>query len=596
MTSFMAFVSCNCQRNVVRINNTGQLQNQFNKPNVTYLVGNVVDLQGETISIPNNSVLKFIKNGVLTNGTLVGANTSLEGNPILDGIRLDGKFKTNEFCASWCSPESMSDYIEDVMNLSDNSVVIVDCDITLKDTKKYVSHLILKGKHKTITNSDRFNVTYGGTEISNLKFRWTKPQVIEPADNYAAVVVYHHLLEKDTTINVKIENVDADGGRYCSYFMRQYKSSIEPELCTKNIIRNCKFRNFTMGAIWTCGGTGSVEDCAFSDIGYDQTQALRSVTALRLGYNTRSLKAKALGYNVENCSFKNLVAAYNPDNDGRELHGLLAYGDSIIVKNNSFNTLSTSFSKITDTGRDSEMLYIKGSYNVIEGNTFEDGAGAASDGVVTLKVGTTKGNVVRNNEFLMKNTNGKFVYLGGCDHLIERNRFVSTYSSHQDNCSYAIYLGHHDDSIKESVIIKDNTFCFSEENKYMAVYANKWGDLALTGNRFFNPTKLLKCNNREGVIQVNNNIITLNRVQGSSVDNFIELSGPESPQAIISNNDISLTNSSSGRLVKGSNYCFYSNNVILKNSTLKTLLQGNGTDLKNGNNSISIDNSSKITK
>lgn len=597
MTSLTAFVSCNCQRSVVCIKSTGQLQSQLNKSNTTYLVENLVDLRGKTIVMPKNSVLKFSRNGVLSNGVLVGENTLFDGKPCLDGVRLKGQFKSNEFYTSWCSQEAMSDYIEDVMNLSYNTVMIVDCDITLKDTRKYVSHLSLMGKNKTITNSDRFNVTYGGTEITNLKFRWNKPPVVEPADNYDAVVVYHNLLEKDTIIKVMIENVDADGGRYCSYFMRQYKSSIQPKLQIINTIKNGVFCGFTRGVIWTCGGSGVIEDCEFRNIGYDQTKSLWSVTALRLGYDTRTHKAKAKGYKIENNLFYNIVAAYNPKNDGRELHGLLAYGDSIVVRKNKFRKLSTSFSRVTDTGMDSEMLYIKGSFNIIEDNTFEDGAGAASDGMVTLKIGSSEGNVLRNNELVMASTSGKFIYLGGSNHLVEGNNFISTYSPHQDNGSYAIYLGHHDSiGIKESVIIKDNTFRFPETNNYTVVYANKWGDLSLMGNSFYNPTRLLKCNKREGTIIVNNNIITLNRIKVSGVDNFIELSESINPQAIISNNVITLTNTTLGRLVKGSNYCFNSNNVTLKKTTLKTLLQGNDADLKNGNNAISIDNSSKVAR
>lgn len=593
----VSFVGCKSQTNVIRIEKGVPLQEQFNQPNVTYLIEETIDIGGENIKIPANSTLKFEKKGALVNGVIQGDNTNIAGNPEFDGVRLRGTFVNEDYYASWCSSHSISDFVEDVMNVSDNSVLIVDCNITLNDQKKYVNHLTLVGKDKTITNSDRYYITYGGADISNLSFRWDKPPLDEPKDNYDAVIIYFDLLLKDTTVVTRIENVDADGGRYCSYFMRQYKGGIEPKLHAVNAIINCDFRNFTMGAIWTCGGTGKVFSTSFTDIGYEISSKLRGVTALRLGYNHKSREAKAVGYVVEDCEFENIVAVYNPENDGRGLHGLLVYGDSIVVRNNKFSTLSTSFAKATDPGMDSEILYIKGSYNLIEGNTFENGAGALSDGVVTLKIGTTEGNVMRNNEFLMGYTDGKFIYLGGFGHLIEGNSFVSTFSSHHDNCSYAIYLGPcNNDSIKKSVIIKDNTFCFPEENNFMAVYANKWGDLALTGNRFINPTKLLKCNNREGMILVKNNIITLNSVRGSDVDNFIELSGSESPQAIISNNVISLTNSSSGRLVKGSNYCFYSNNVTLNNSTLKTLLQGNDTDLKDGNNMISIDNSSKIKK
>lgn len=593
----MCFMSCESATKYVNITNTTPLKAQFVDSHATYIIKGVVNLKGDTINIPADSKLKFKKKGLLTNGVIKGKNTLIMGKPNIDHIRLKGTFQNQEFCTSWCSSLSMSDYIEDVMNLAPNTVMIVNSNIKLGDNRKYVDHLTLIGKGGIITNSDRFYIMRGGVVISNLKFRWNMPPVVNPVDNYSAVVIYHDLLEKDTTVNIQIKNVDANGGKYCSFFMRQYKSKTNPKLRTNNTIMNCNFYNFTKGAIWTCGGSGKIYSSNFTQIGYDKSEKLYSVTALRLGYDHITKCGRALGYIVEDCFFERIVAAYNFENDGRELHGLLAYGDSIIVRNNTFRTLSTNFSKTTDAGRDSEMLYIKGSYNIIEDNTFENGVGYASDGVVTLKVGTTEGNIVRNNKFFLDNTAGKFIYLGGHKHIIEGNSFVSTCSSPQDNYSYAIYLGHKDnDNIKESAIIRNNTFFFTEKNNYMAVYANRWGDLIMTDNTFNNPTKLLKCNNRDGEVLIKNNTITLNRIQGSNVDNFIEITGSSKYPAIISNNIITLTNSSSGRLVKGSNYCFYSNTVSLKNTKLQTLLQGNDTDLKDGNNSISIDKTSKVTK
>lgn len=590
----MCLFSCESAEKVVSVKKNAPVQAQLKNPNVTYVIEDEVNLRGDTVYIPSNSMLQFKRGGALTNGTIKGNNTLIEGAPNFDKVRFIGAFKNQKYKTSWCSQDSMSDYIEDVMNLSDNSAIIVDCDITLADKKRYVNHLTLIGENKTVINSDRYNVTYGGAEISNLKFRWNKKPVIEPTDNYAAVIVYHHLLEKDTIINILIENVDADGGRYCSFFMRQYKSSIQPKLQAVNRIRNSSFCDFTRGAIWTCGGSGSVENCEFRDIGYDLSKKLWSVTALRLGYDTRP-KAKAIGYNVENCLFYNLVAAYNPDNDGRELHGLLAYGDSIVVRNNGFSTLSTSFSNATDTGRDSEMLYIKGSYNEIEGNSFENGAGAASDGVVTLKVGKTEGNVVRNNSFITSNTTSKFVYLGGHNHLIEGNEFMSSCSLTKDKYVFAIYLGHYDNVI-ESVIIRNNTFYFNGKTNYMAVYANQWEDLSLTGNVFNNLTKLLKCNNRNGRVVIKDNTFTIEAVKGSSEDCFIEIKGNGKYQAVIESNKFVFNNSTLGILLRGSNFRFGENQVLLNKSSLQALLHGSNTEIEVVNNTFTIDQSTVIRR
>lgn len=592
----LCLLGCECIEKIVYVKSNTPVQVQFNNERVVYVIEGIVNLRGDTVYIPANSKLRFKRGGRLTNGIIVGSNTLIEGSPNFEKVRLKGTFANQEFKTTWSSQHYMSDYIEDVMNLSDNTEMIVDCDITLNDQKKFVNHLTLKGESKTITNSDRFYITYGGTEISNLSFRWNKTPVVEPKDNYSAVVVYFDMLLKDTTIVTKIENVDADGGRYCSYFMRQYKSGIEPMLRTINTIQGCNFRNFTMGAIWTCGGSGRVRTSIFTDIGYEKSSKLRGVTALRLGYVHTSRKAKALGYVVEDCLFKNIVAVYNLENDGRGLHGLLAYGDSIVVRNNTFSTLSTSFSKPTDTGMDSEMLYIKGSYNTIEGNIFENGAGEASDGVVTLKVGTTEGNVVRNNQFLITNNTSKFIYLGGCNHLIEGNNFVNSYFVSREKYAFGIYLGHRDqERTKESVIIRNNTFSFTGKSNYMAIYAYKWGNIILENNIFLNPTVLIKYDKRYGEAIIRGNSVTLQNVKGNSKDCFIMFSGGNGQQVSIINNEFLLSNSFTGKFVQGSNYCFNDNIITMRNSSMEAMLRGTDTRIEAINNSFLIDENSKIS-
>lgn len=391
--------SCGTSSKVVVINSSISMKEQVTQSGMTYMLNEAVDLDGSTISMPAGVTLHFGRHGVLKNGCLRGNNTTITGTPTFDRVRLAGSYTTTTFYASWCSANSLSDYIEDIMNLGGESTVVVDCDITLNDQKKYVDHLNLKGKKNTITNSDRYYITYGGTNISDLKFCWNKGPVQEPKDNYRAVIIYSDILPKDTTVVVKLDHVEADGGQYCSYFMRQAKSGIEPLMRINNTINDCQFRHFTMGAIWICGGTGTVTNTRFTDIGYDQTAALHGVTALRLGYNNTIKSGKAIGYTVENCHFENIVAPYNDRNDGRGLHALLVYGDSTIVRNNSFKRLSTDFKKPTETGMDSEILYFKGSWNIIENNYFEDGAGTASDAVLTLKSTDSEGNVVRSNHF-----------------------------------------------------------------------------------------------------------------------------------------------------------------------------------------------------
>ena len=591
-------VSCESFAKTISIRKNVPFGEQFKEDNTVYLIKEQIDLNGAMVIMPSNSTLKFKRKGLIANGTLQGNETHLSGRPHFDGVRLKGDFATREFCASWSSARSISDFIEDVMNLGGESSIIVDCDITLSDQKRYVDHLYLKGKKKTITNSDRYYITYGGTSISDLKYRWDKGPVQEPKDNYSAVVIYWDLLQKDTTIAVSIKNVHADGGRYSSFFMKQYKSSIEPNLTTLNDIENCLFENFNRGVIWTCGGSGKVTNCQFQNIGYDDSSTLLSVISLRLGYsNVAGDGAKAFGYEVNNCTFDNIVSAYNQNNDGRELHGLLAYGDSIIIRNNEFMRLSTSFSNAFDTGRDSEILYIKGSWNVIENNYFKDGAGTLSDGVVTLKSIDSEGNVLRNNHFLTKVSNSKFVYVAGKSVIIEGNEFKSISATPSADMSYAIYLGHHvENDGEESAKISNNSFSFPSTSNYMAIYANRRGNCTIENNTFQNPQKLLKNNNREGNLIFQNNRVFFENQQGQTNDNLIEITSAGGTIAKVERNEFIITNSVTGKIVNGSNYQFNNNKMYVVNSTLQSILKGSETMIEVKENEISISGESNIDR
>lgn len=75
-----------CIAKTIRINNNKPIQEQFNQTGTTYVIRGRIDFKGETITIPNNSKIRFRRHGVLTNGTLIGNNTSLTGNPKFDGI------------------------------------------------------------------------------------------------------------------------------------------------------------------------------------------------------------------------------------------------------------------------------------------------------------------------------------------------------------------------------------------------------------------------------------------------------------------------------------------------------------------------------
>ena len=586
------------QARTIRIKNNRPLSEQMKEVDVTYIIKSVIDLQGQTIELPANSTLKFRRKGVLQNGYLIGNKTFLSGHPHFFNVRLSGHFNTKTFYASWSNDILSSDFFNDVMNLGLDTKIIVDRDVTLTDSKRTVSHLHLEGKNKTIINADRFSINYGGCIIENLNFCWNKPYVTEPSDNYSAVIIYSSLLQKDTTVNVVLKNINADGGRYCSFFMKQYKSSISPYLRVVNHVENSRFENFTRGAIWTCGGTGRIINSSFLNIGYETSNTLYSVFPLRLGYAfSEGSNSKVVGYEVDNCIFRNTVAAYSSTNDGRELHGLLAYGDSLIIRNNHFTTLSTSFSKETDPGMDAEILYVKGSFNTIQCNSFENGAGSLSDGMITIKIKDTESNVIKDNVLLASANHCRFMQIGGNNHVVERNSFYNNMNYSSETPQIALYLIHYDNTdFVETIQICNNKFVFMPCSTYLCIYANNWGYVSFINNTVVGASLLFKNRGKRANGVIDSNTITMSNVQGKQSDTIIDISEGETNTFSIANNTFDINNSTSGCIVKGKKYSFCHNRIVLEDSRVHSLLRGQDADLVIIDNNIELKGKTTVLK
>ena len=572
----------------IRIEKKLPIQDQLKGVGAVYSITESIDLAGKTVSIPYNSTLRFSRKGSLNNGTIEGNSTTLEGKPLFDRIHLKGSFINSEFKASWCSDRSVSDFIEDVMNLSRESLIVVDKDITLNDKKKVVDHLYLVGKNKTIIDSDRFYIRRGGCTLSNLRFRWSKSPVVIPSDNYSCVVAFSSLLQKDTTVKVSLYNIQADGGKYCSYFMKQHRPDGISSLQVINTIDNCSFTRFTRGAILTCGGSGAITNCSFDHLGYECPERLLDVIALRLGMQERTGKEIVHDYVVKNCHFSRIVAPFNDKNDGRELHGLIAYGNSIIISDNVFQHLSTSFDVVTDSGMDAEMIYIKGSNNYITNNMITDGVGGSSDGVITLKQGMTEKNVIRHNQLIQTNGWGCFIQVSGRNHTIDNNVFSNQSSRSEKIRLIAIYLLHRpEDSGHESIVISNNKFSFAHQLNVLAIYANKWEQVALFQNTFVNPSILLTNKEVSGKSLLMENLVKVKDIDARGLGCFMDFSNALGDGSVlIKDNSFVFINSSFDRLVACSDYSFSNNSISLENSAFKSLLRGGGRKLSVENNII----------
>lgn len=84
-----------------RVSPSIPLSMQLRKENSTFVISKMIDLKNDTIIVPQNSKLKFRKNGCLKNGTIYGNNSVIEGLSRLcfSNVHFDGSFKISNIQA-----------------------------------------------------------------------------------------------------------------------------------------------------------------------------------------------------------------------------------------------------------------------------------------------------------------------------------------------------------------------------------------------------------------------------------------------------------------------------------------------------------------
>ncbi|MCQ2281532.1 MAG: hypothetical protein MJZ99_02775 [Bacteroidales bacterium] len=568
-------------------------ENKITKNGNVYLVKGLVDLKGQTFVFDKDAVLQF-EGGQIVNGTLVGNDTRINGHPQFGNVLLSGTFQNTDYYASWFSDKSMSKIVPMVMNLSLKTRFILDKDILMEDKKQMVSHVSLLGKSKhTITNCDRFYVTLGNTEIRDLNFRWNKASLDDPRDNYSAVVLYTDILKEKKTVSIKLSNITANGGGYCSFFVRQHGNSsvTTPLLQTQFEVTNCKFSRFTRGVIEIWGGSGKIKKCEFSNIGYELTNNLRSVSVLSLGSDDAPC-SRVNNVEISNCTFTNVAAAYSNKNDGRELHGILCKGDNIVISDSEFSRLSTRFTKTVDPGMDAEMIYIKGSNNKIQNNIIIDGAGSISDGVITLKRKTSISNKIFSNKCYLKSNFATFIYLAGRRHEISNNLFISEMGSPAKQ-SYFFYFKHHDEDEKdESVVLKKNIIKAQQDPNLSVVYANSWHNIEFLENEFNVSCQIVKANGSGCSRVFVDNIFNVVSAKGQSSLDLFSLIGCE--RTYFQGNKFAIKNSNFKSIFNASNYSLLNNIFQIENTSLTFICKGAEGNIEVLNNTFNFSQNSTI--
>lgn len=151
--------------------------------NTIYIIQYDFDLDGMTIKIPSNSILKF-NGGSLCNGTLIGNNTKIIASKvtIFENVIIEGTWSVPEITSSWFGDAASNNVLKQAFNLTNdnmhNTVTVeagtyqVSCleDRTAPINVGSNTNVNLIGKVKLLSNSFYygwvFNIVYGAKNIN----------------------------------------------------------------------------------------------------------------------------------------------------------------------------------------------------------------------------------------------------------------------------------------------------------------------------------------------------------------------------------------------------------------------------------------------
>lgn len=174
-----------CRR--VEISKEQSLTKQIRYPNTYYIIRDVLDLEGGTITIPQGSILRF-DGGQIKNGTLVGDNTQIDSPPyplFSDDLTLKGSFLAAEAYPEWFGDDDDAVCIRKALTSFDN-VRLTAKHYILKSVDKNGYGIVVPNGH-ILKGCRRANNTVTYDQIIDL----TKGL------NYKAVIA----LESNTTIS-----------------------------------------------------------------------------------------------------------------------------------------------------------------------------------------------------------------------------------------------------------------------------------------------------------------------------------------------------------------------------------------------------------
>lgn len=154
--------------NVVKMNYL--TQSMISKENTIYIIQYDYSLNGQTIIIPDNCVLKF-KGGSLKNGDVTGNNTNIESssNNIIfkNNINIKGTWAVVNIYSKWFDKDETTIFNIFALSNDYHNVIIIDDELVLNNSNELI---YIKSNTDIILNSDikQSVQTSGGKVILNI--------------------------------------------------------------------------------------------------------------------------------------------------------------------------------------------------------------------------------------------------------------------------------------------------------------------------------------------------------------------------------------------------------------------------------------------
>lgn len=125
--------------------------------NTIYIIQYDYDLQGETITVPENCTLQF-EGGSFSNGTIEGNNTVFNNTPKFKSILFNGTFNNNIIYVDWFGTKGDGE-IDDsgaIQSALDFARLNYSCNVLFKKDKYYIHYpIFILGKNITLDGENR---------------------------------------------------------------------------------------------------------------------------------------------------------------------------------------------------------------------------------------------------------------------------------------------------------------------------------------------------------------------------------------------------------------------------------------------------------